>query len=69
MDRVTANKNIGQRSQPVTLENLEARCRDRGLTVTELARRIRRSRTTVYFALERPSRYSLAYHLIQNELA
>ena len=44
-------------------------CRKRGITVTELARRIRRARVTLYHAIERPSRYSATYKLIQEELA
>ncbi len=43
-------------------------CADVGLTVAGLARRIRRARATCYLAWERPSRYSVAYALIQKEL-
>lgn len=48
--------------------DLLVECRKRGMTVSELARRINRARVTLYHAVERPSRYSATYKLIQEEL-
>lgn len=44
-------------------------CRDRGISVTELARQIGRARVTLYHAVERPTRYPVAFALITNKLA
>lgn len=53
----------------VTKRNLVKRCTARGFTVTSLAAKIGRARPVIYFALERPSRYTETYKLIQEVLA
>lgn len=52
----------------INVKNLKARCRDRGLSVTALAQRIGRARTSVYLAAENPKRYSATYELIVEAL-
>lgn len=54
--------------QRINAKNLRARCRARKLTVTDLARRIGKSRPAVYFAVENPSRFNPTYQLILQEL-
>lgn len=46
---------------------LAALCASKGMTVTQLARRIHRARNTLYLAMERPSRYPETYRLIAQE--
>ena len=48
---------------------LRESCARAGITVAELARRIKRARATCYFAWENPARYSLAHSLIRKELS
>jgi hypothetical protein len=48
---------------------LREACARAGITVAELARRIKRARATCYFAWENPTRHSLAFALMQKELA
>lgn len=52
----------------VTKRNFATRVNSRGFTVRAFARHIHRSVPTLYLAMERPSRYPLAYALIQKEL-
>jgi len=47
---------------------LREACARSGITVAELARRIKRARATCYFAWENPARHSLAFALIQKQL-
>ena len=48
----------------VNAKNLKRLCWTRGMSVTELARRIGKSRVSVYRAMHHPSRYRVAHALI-----
>lgn len=52
----------------ITSGNLLFLCRARGLSIAGLARKIGRSRQTIYFAIENPRRFSIAYRKIRNAL-
>lgn len=52
----------------VTLSNLKECCRKKEMTVTALAEEIGCARPVIYFALERPGRYSRVYKAIQRKL-
>lgn len=67
----TKNGRLHQRApaaSAITPANLLVLCRARGLSVAALARKIGRSRQTVYFAVENPRRFSIAFRKIQNAL-
>lgn len=61
---------INLKSAPglVNLGNLRKRCRAHSLTITGLAEQLGCSREAIYFALEKPSRFSRVYRLIQDKL-
>jgi hypothetical protein len=48
--------------------SLRERCWARRMSVTDLAARIGRNRSTCYFAWQNPSKFPLAYKLIQKAL-
>lgn len=56
-------------AQKINKKNLKRLCWKRGLSVTELAKQIRRSRNAVYMAAENPARYSETHRRITEVLA
>lgn len=66
---MTATRSNLKKSNRVTRSNLRARCWAKGMSVTDFAEKIGKSRPTLYFALSEPTRYSTTYEKIQEELA
>jgi hypothetical protein len=63
-----AEKNKLKNRLEITSGNLLMLCRARQLSVAGLARKIKRSRQAIYYAVENPRRLSITYHLIRTTL-
>lgn len=57
-----------QAGQKINPKNLKAMCWARGLTVTALAARVRKSRQNVYKAVHNPSRFPRVFAAVSAEL-
>lgn len=57
------------RAKISNLKTLRVALAEKEMTVTDLAKHIKRSRQSIYFALERPSRFPETYARIQEVFA
>lgn len=64
----STKSNNKKRLGPLTKGSLLAHCRARGLSVSQLARQIGKSRMAVYYAVEKPDRFTPTYNLILQTL-
>jgi hypothetical protein len=58
---------MGKRKSKAKRSWLLGKCKARGITVAALTRKVRCSRFSVYFAIERPSRHSLTFVPVNKE--